>query len=140
MIQRAVNVKAKVSLRSSTIVQDLDAHYPRSYRSFYTTLVKIQTQRFNFKKSKSKESRPKKSKLAKNKIFTPPRSKLVEHEKISCIDKNREYLKKKQERKNNIPAMRDNDNAIEDSEKKRNNQGDKWYYNCQKRAIFQKTT
>ena len=44
IVQKAVNAKAKVGLRSSTIVRNLNACCPRSHRSSYNTLLKVQTQ------------------------------------------------------------------------------------------------
>ena len=121
MVQRIVNAKAKTGLKSSIIVRDLDVHCSSGYRFSHSPLAKIQTQVFNTKKSKAKESRPKKSKLAKDKTPTLPWSKSTEPRKTSCIDKRREYLEKKQDQKNNTPATEDNANAIEGVKKKQNN-------------------
>ena len=93
-IQRAINVKAKASLRSNIIVWDLDAHCPRGHRLSYTILVKVQTQRFIAKEFKPKESKPKNSKSTKSKTFASPYSKLIELGKTSHIDKKKEYLKR----------------------------------------------
>ena len=40
MIQRIVNTKAKINLKSSTMIWDLDAYYSRSYHLFYNTFLK----------------------------------------------------------------------------------------------------
>ena len=54
---------AKVGLRSSAIVKDSDAYYFSNYCSSYTSSSKVKIQSFNIKKSKFKESKPKKIKL-----------------------------------------------------------------------------
>ena len=58
IVQRAVNAEAKAGLRPSTIVWDLDIHYPRGHRPSNSTASKVQTQ-----KTTTKDSfRPKKPK------------------------------------------------------------------------------
>ena len=93
----------------------------------------MQTQSSTAKKSKPKKSSFKDLKPANKKTPAPPHTN--ESEKISCQDKKKEYLKKKRDRKNSIPAT--GDNAIE-VEKKRNNQSNKKCYNCQKKCHFAK--
>lgn len=51
MVQRIVNVEAKASLRSSTIIWDLDAHCFKGHCLFHITSSKLQTQDFNNKDS-----------------------------------------------------------------------------------------
>lgn len=69
MVQKTINAKAKVVLRSSTMVENLDAHYRRGYHLSYNISSKLQTQGFNsmnffcFKKLK-----PKDPKLAPSRI------------------------------------------------------------------------
>ena len=138
IMKRAVTAEDKVGRKSSAIVRDLNTHYPKGHCSSYTILIKVHTQGFNTKESKPKESRPKKSKLAKIKTSAPPRSKYIEPGKSSCIDKKREYLKKKKDQKNNTPATGNNVNAGERSEKKQNDQSDKRCYKCQKKGHFSK--
>ena len=79
-MQKAVNAKAKLGLKSSAIVQDLDARCPKGYRSSYNTSSKVQTQDLTTKESKLKEFKPQESKLANgrssisfctNKLFQP---------------------------------------------------------------------
>ena len=65
--------------------------------------------------------RPKESKLAKDKNSAPLFFQSIEPGKTSRIDKRKEYLKKKWDRKNNILVIGDKANAIEDGKKKRNN-------------------
>ena len=65
MVQKAVNAKTKVGLRSSTMVRDLDAHYPRGHRPSHNTSSKVQSQGSNNKdSSRFKEPKPKDLKLA----------------------------------------------------------------------------
>ena len=44
MVQKAVNIKAKVGLRSIIMVQNLDIYCSQGYRSFNNTALKMQTQ------------------------------------------------------------------------------------------------
>ena len=118
MVQRAVNAEAKAGLRSSTMVQDSYICYPRGHCSSNSTVSKVQTQETTAKESKPEESRPKESKLAEGKNSALPRSESTEPEKTSRIHKKREYLKKKQDQKNNTPATGDNANAVKIGEKK----------------------
>ena len=43
MMQKAFNAEAKTGLRSSTMVRDSDAHYPRGYHLSHNTSSKVQT-------------------------------------------------------------------------------------------------
>ena len=62
-MQRLVNIKAKVGLRSTIIVQDLDVYYLRGYFTSHNISSKVQTQ--GFKDSfRLKKSKPKDLKLA----------------------------------------------------------------------------
>ena len=115
MVQRAVNVKAKASLKSSIMVRDADFHCLRGYCPSQNTSAKVQTQDSTVKESKPKESRPKDSKPANEKTPAPPYTN--KPGKTSCQNKKKEYLKKKRDQKNSIPATKNN--AIE-GKKKRN--------------------
>ena len=63
-MQRTVNIEAKTSLRSSTIVWDSDAYCLRGYRLSQNTFSRVQTQGSNnkdfsySKKLKSKDLKP----------------------------------------------------------------------------------
>ena len=131
MVQRAVNTKAKVGLKSSIMVWNADSRYPRGHCLSQNTSSKIQTQDSTAKESKPMESRPKDSKPANEKTPAPPRTN--EPEKTFCQDKKKEYLKNKQDRKNSTSATRDN--TIK-SEKKRNDRGNEKCYHCQKKGHF----
>ena len=130
-MQRAVTAEAKVGLRSSISVRDTDIRCPRDHRPSQNTFAKVQIQGSTTKESKPKESKPKNSKPANEKISTPLR--IDELEKTSYQDKKKEYLKKKQNRKNSTPAT--GDNAIE-GENKRNNRDNGKYYNCLKKGHY----
>ena len=43
IVQKAVNIEAKMGLRSNTIIRDSDIHYPRNHRLFDSTALKVQT-------------------------------------------------------------------------------------------------
>ena len=58
IVQKAVNTEAKVGLRSSTMVQDLDIRFPKSHRPSKRSASKVQPQGTTAKDS----SRPKKPK------------------------------------------------------------------------------
>ena len=131
MMQRAVNAEAKAGLRSSIMVWDTDSRCSRGHRLSQNTSIKMQTQDSTAKESKPEESRPKDLKPADGKTLAPPRTN--KSEKTFYQDKKKEYFKKKWDQKNSTPATRDN--AIE-GEKKRNNRGNKKYYNCQKKGHF----
>ena len=59
MVQKTVNAKAKVGLRSSTMIWDLDIRCPKGYCLFHNSFLKVQNQDFKnsfcFKKSKFKD-------------------------------------------------------------------------------------
>ena len=67
IVQRAVNVKVKASLRSSTMVQKLDAHFPKAHCPSHNTFSKLQTLGTTIKESQTEESKPKKAKQANSK-------------------------------------------------------------------------
>ena len=139
MVQKAVNAEVKAGLKSSTMVRDSDIRCPKGHRPSNSTISKVQTQRTTVEESKPEESRPKELKLAEGKNPALLRSESTEPGKTSRTDKKREYLKKKRDRQNNTLATRDNANAIEVGEKKKqDNQGDGRCYNCQKTGHFSK--
>ena len=53
MMQRAVNAEAKAGLKSSTMDQNSDVHWPRGHRPSHNTSSKVQTQSFSYKDSAS---------------------------------------------------------------------------------------
>lgn len=72
MLQRAINVEIKASLRSSVIVWNVESYCFKSYCLFHNTSAKVQIKGLIAKKSKSEESKFRKSKLAIKKFFAPP--------------------------------------------------------------------
>ena len=65
IVQSAANAEVKASLRSSTMVRDLDIRYSRSHRPSYNTFSKVQTQSSSHKDSPcSKKPKPKDPKPA----------------------------------------------------------------------------
>ena len=69
MMQKTVNAKTKAGLRSNIMVWNTDFYYLRSYCLSQNIVAKMQTQGLTTKKSKPKESRPKKAKLVNDKSF-----------------------------------------------------------------------
>ena len=59
IVQKTVNAEAKVDLRSSAMVQDLDIRFPRGHRPSISTASKVQTQGTTAKKLCPKESKSK---------------------------------------------------------------------------------
>lgn len=76
MVQKAVNAKAKAGLKSSIMVWKIDYRYTRDYYLSQTTSTKMQTQGLTAKKSKHKDSKPRKSKVVNSRSSVLP-----------CIDK-----------------------------------------------------
>ena len=73
MVQKMINTKAKIGLRSNIMIWDMDFHCSKSYYLPQNTSIKLQTQNLNIKKSKSKKSKPKKKKPINNKFFASSR-------------------------------------------------------------------
>ena len=117
-------MEAKVGLRSSIIIWDLNARYPKGHCLSHNTSLKVQIQETTAKESRTKESRPKEIKQANGKTPALPRS--DEPAKLNCQEKKKKYGKKKQDQKNSFPAI--GDNAI------KSKKSDKKYYNCQKKC------
>ena len=55
-----INAKAKIGLKSSIIVRNMDSYYLRNHCLSQNTFAKIQIHSLTAKKSKLKESKPKK--------------------------------------------------------------------------------
>lgn len=72
MLQKAINVENKIGLRSSVIVWDAESYCFKSYCLFHNTFAKVQIKSLTAKKSKSEESKSRKSKLANKNFFAPP--------------------------------------------------------------------
>lgn len=95
MMQRIINAKTKVGLKSNAIVWDLDAYCFRSYCPSHNTYLKMQIQNFNIKDFKSEKSRLTDLKLAKKKIYALPYPKFTEPRKFFYFNKKKEYVIKK---------------------------------------------
>lgn len=54
MVQKTINIKTKVSLRSNIMVSDLDAYCLKGYRPFNIRSLKIEIKRFGTKTKKLK--------------------------------------------------------------------------------------
>ena len=129
IMQRAVNAEVKIGLKSSIIVQNLDACFSKGYRLSHKTFLKVQTQGSTAKKSKLKEFKPKESKSVNE------RSSVLFYTnkpfKLNCKDMKKKWLKKK----DSIMAIRDN--AIKSKKKQtHNNTSQIICYNCQKKNHF----
>ena len=88
------------------MVRNADSCYLKSHCLSQNTSAKVQTQSSTAKKSKPKESKLKDSKPANRKTFALPHTN--ESGKTFCQNKKKEYLKKKQNKKNFIPATGNN--------------------------------
>ena len=66
MMQKAINVKVKMDLRSSIVVRDFNIHYPKSYYffNFASIALKVLIQEIIVKKFYLKKFKSKKIKLA----------------------------------------------------------------------------
>ena len=134
MMQKVVNAEAKVGLRSSTKVWDLDACCPRGHRPSHNTSSKMQTQG-------SKDSFcPKKTK-PKDLKSAPSRDNAAESSK-----KNNKKDKKKRfrgqrwkhtgERKEQTLATNVNTINVSKKKKKRRDVNKITYFNCDKKGHF----
>ena len=93
MVQWTVNAKAKVGLRSSSIVRDLDIRCPRGHRSSNSTASNVQTQRTTAKDSYPEEPKIKK---AKSILFRAEASEPLEQ---ACKEKKRKKHLEKRDKK-----------------------------------------
>ena len=93
IVQKVVNAEAKVDLRSSTMVQNLDICYPQGHRPSNSIASKVQTQETTAKKPRPKKSKPKEAKLAKKKAFALPWINMVE-----SLEQGKKNRKKKKQR------------------------------------------
>ena len=102
------------------MVRDLDIHCPKGhcYSNIIFTVSKGQTQEITIKKPCIKESKLKMLKLAKSKALILSCLKFTKPGKTFHIDKKKEYLKIKRDRKNMTLATRDQANTVKAGEKK----------------------
>ena len=95
MVQRTVNAEAKAGLRSSIMVQDLNARYPKGYRLFHNTSLKVQTQGSK-NSSSSEELKPKDSKpaLLRDNVAEPAKKEDRKEKKKRFQNQRREHTEK----------------------------------------------
>ena len=134
IVQRVVNAEAKIGLRSSTIVQDSDAHCPRSHRLSHNTSSKMQTQGSK-DLSHSKETKPKDPKSA------PSRDDAAESpKKNDRKDKKKRFRGQRREhtgeRKEQTSATNVNITDVSKKKKKRRDVSEITCFNCDKKGHF----
>ena len=123
MVQRTVNAEAKTSLRSSTMVWDLDIYCPKGHHLSYNTFSKMQTQgskdfsRPKKPKPKDPKSAPLRDNMAKsskkddrkdkNKRFQDQKWKHTEERKEQTLPTsiNNTYVSKKKKKKRDISKI-----------------------------------
>ena len=93
-------------------------------------MSKVWTQRIIAKEPRTKKSKTKEVKPNKGKAPPLLHPKSTEPGKTSCIDRKREYLKKKCDQKNTTLATGNNANIVKDSKKRQNKQVYKNCFNC----------
>ena len=97
MMQRAVNEEAKIGLRLSAIVRDLDIYCSRGHRPSNNTASKVQTKGTTAKKPRPKESKPKDTKAIRANAAEP--SEQDKKDKKDRRDKKRRVREKKNQKK-----------------------------------------
>ena len=116
-MQRTINAKAKVGLKSSIMIWNIDFCCHRNHQPSYNTFDKVQTQDLTAKKFKPTKTKPRKLNLA-NKISSILPC-IHKSAKFTYQKKKKKYWKKKQDQKNSI--LTTENNAIESGKKKKNN-------------------
>ena len=102
MVQKAVNAEVKAGLRSSIMVQEMNARCPKGYRPFHNTFSKVQTQGSK-ESSRSKEPKSKEPKLA------PSRDNAAESaKKEDKKDKKKKLQNCRRKENKQTPAIGDN--------------------------------
>ena len=139
MIQKTVNAKAKVSLKSSIKVWDLDICWSRGHRSFnsISTSSKVLTQKTIIMKSRFKEFRPKKANLAKKKASVAPQTNVAKFSKHGKKNKKRQKAKVWEHRQYHVREQKEqilatNTNVTDVESKKKYLKI--MYYNCNKKV------
>ena len=105
MVQKLVNVKAKIGLKSDIIARNMDFYCFKYHCLSQNIFAKVQTQGLITKKSKLEKSNLKDLKLVNEKILAPFYTN--KPEMIFCQDKKKKYFKKKRNQKNSILAKKD---------------------------------
>ena len=134
MVQRAINAEAKAGLRSSTIIQNLDACCPRSYRLSHNTSLKVQTQ------GSKDSSRPKKTKLKDPKSAPLHDNAAESPKKNNRKDKKKRFWGQKREhtrkQKEQTPATNVNTTNVSKKKKKKHDVSEIMCFNCDKKGHF----
>ena len=102
MVERAVNAEAKASLRSSTMVRDLDIRCPRGHRPSNSIAAKVQTQG-------TKDSHPEEPKVKE----TRPAASWSEASEPSKQARKEKKKKRHQERRDKDQTPASTANAME---------------------------
>ena len=130
IVQGAINAKAKVGLRSSTMVRESNAYCHRGHHLSHNNFSKVQTRETTVKEPHTEELRPKVAKSTNNKATVLPRSN--EAAKPNREKKKQEWLKKN---KDSTPVT--GDNAIEGKKKRTSgNTSQVNCFNCQKGPLY----
>ena len=128
IVQSAVNAKAKAGLRSSTMVQDLDACCPRGHCPSHNTFSKMQTQGSSHKNSPRSEK-------SKNKDLksSSPHNNAAE---LAKKENKKKWLRgHKREQNKQTLATDDNTKALK-KKKKRRDPSKITYFNCNKKSHY----
>ena len=129
MVQRAVNVKTKAGLRSSTIVRDSDTRCPKSHRPSHNTSSKLQTQ------GSKDPSRSKKPKL-KDPKPAPSRDNAMEPAKKENRKNKKKKLQNRRWEWNKQILPTGNNTKIPKKKKKRHDPSGVTYFNCNKKVHY----
>ena len=134
MVQKAINAEAKVGLRSSTIVWDLDAHCPRDYHPSHNTSSKVQIQGSkDLSRPKETKSKDPKSALSRDNVVESPKKDDRKDKKKRFWGQRQEYT---EERKEQTPATNVNTINVSKKEKKRRDVSKITYFNCNKKGYL----
>ena len=135
MVQRAVNAKAKPSLRSSTMVRDSDIRCPRGHRPSNSTAAKVQSQ--ETKDSHPEESKVKETRPALSRAKASKSSKQARKEK-----KKKRHQERQDKDKDQTPASTANATEVQQKKKKKNRDRDVskvTCFNCDKKGHYAST-
>ena len=128
MLQRAVNAEAKAGLRSSTMVRESDARYPRGHHPSHNTSSKVQTQGTTAKEPRSKEPKPKDPKPASSCDDTA--------EPAKKEDRKDKKKKLRNQRRKEQPPATDTNTEVLKKKKKRRDPSEVTCFNCDKKGHY----
>ena len=135
MVQKTVNVEAKVSLRSSTMVRDSDINYPRNHCPSNNTALKVQTEGTITKDSHQREPK------IKEVIYTSFRAVAAsEFLKQARKEKKLKKYPERRDKKKQTSASTTNTIEIQQQKKKKKNQdcdmSEITCYNCNRKGHY----